>query len=225
MNYIELINNFWAKAQKDDLKPIPIACWFALVHYCNQLNWLNPFVAHWSVVCQLGNFSKNSFYDAIKTLDELGYIKYKKGNRNQSLPKITILELKNNKGTVERTIKEQQQEHFEEHKGNLYKQINNQTIKPLNDEPRIDWTLDKFESDRANEIWVEWLKFKIECGEPVTRVRQPYVKNKLKKMATFNGVLNESIAVKIIDKCLTEGWKNLQLTDEMQAKIKQWQQN
>ena len=121
MNYITQINEFWTKSENDDLKPIDIATYFALLNYCNRLNWLNPFVCHWDIVCQNSKSSKNSFYTSINKLDSLGYIKYSKGKRNVLQPKVSILVLKNRKGT--------QKEQNREQKGNIYKQVNNQTNK------------------------------------------------------------------------------------------------
>ena len=220
MNYIELINAFWAKAQSDNLRPIPIACYFAIVHYCNQLNWHNPFVCHWHLVCQFGNFSKNSFYDSIKILDELGYIEYKKGNRNTSQPKVTVLELKNNKGTVERTIKEQQREQ----QGNLYKHTNNETIKPINRE-KIDFTPNDFKEPETLDVWHDWLEFHFLNNTPINRVRQPYVKQDLRKLATINGRPHEPTMRAIIKKCISMDWKNLQLTDDMKAELNKFKNN
>ena len=132
MNYIEQINGFWNKSEDLDLTGLDIAVYMSLLKYCNRLNWLNPFVCHWDIACQTSKVSKNAYYKSIERLNEFGFIKYEKGvkNTNQK-PKIFILELTNNKGTIreqrgnkEGTTREQQ--------GNLYKHLNNLNNKQIN---------------------------------------------------------------------------------------------
>ena len=135
MNYIDMINSFWKKSRQDDLKGNDIAVYFALLDYCNRLSWQNPFICHWDIICQTSKVSKNTYYNSVKKLDSLGYVKYTKGKRNVSGGKIVILKLKNNK----RTEKEQQgnkkgitREQNEEQQGNLIKPLNKETNKPIN---------------------------------------------------------------------------------------------
>lgn len=128
MNYLHLINGFWAKSESDNITAIDIAVYFAILKYCNGLNWLNPFICHWDIVCQYSKCSKNAFYKSVNRLSEKGYIQYTKGQRNSLQPKILVLQLENRKGTV----KEQQGNNegtAEEHGGNLYKPLNDETIK------------------------------------------------------------------------------------------------
>ena len=87
----------------------------------------------------------------------------------------------------------------------------------------LDFTKDKFKTEQANKAWVDWLEYRYQEGEPVNRKRQPYVKKELAKLATINGQLNETVLIEIVKKCIAMGWKNLQLTDEMEAKLKKWQ--
>lgn len=141
MNYIQLINSFWAKAESDNLKGNDISVYFALLKYCNKLNWLNPFVCHWDILCQYAKVSKNSYYNSIETLSSKGYIKYQKGKKNQLKPKVFILEFENREGT----IKEQNEEQNEEQKGNLYKLLNTKTIKLINNNASlVNYNLEKW---------------------------------------------------------------------------------
>jgi hypothetical protein len=100
----------------------------SILDYCNSLGWMNPFICHWDIVCQRSKSSKNAFYKSVDRLNELGYIKFEKGNRSTKQPKLTVLQLKNTEGTrkeyggnTEGTPKE--------HGGNLNKQLNLETIK------------------------------------------------------------------------------------------------
>lgn len=128
MNYIEQINNFWAYTEDKDISSIDIAVYFSLLKYCNSLNWLNPFICHWDIVCQVSKVSKNAYYKSLERLEKEGLITYTKGKQNSPVkPKVFILKLKNRKGT----IKEQQGNNegtTREQQGNLDKHINKQTI-------------------------------------------------------------------------------------------------
>jgi len=128
MNYIEQINGFWNKSEDSDLTGLDIAVYMSLLKYCNRLNWLNPFVCHWDIVCQTSKVSKNAYYKSIERLTEFGFINSEKGvkNTNQK-PKIFILELKNNEGTI-REQKGNNEGTEEEQKGNIYKHLNNKQI-------------------------------------------------------------------------------------------------
>jgi len=131
MNYIEQLNGFWAKAETAEITGNDIAVYFALVKYCNSLNWLNPFICHWHIVCQYSKVSKNTYYKSIKKLHDLEFINYREGKTSRLSPKITILKFENKKGIV----KEQEGNKkgtSKEQEGNLYKLLNSKTIKLIN---------------------------------------------------------------------------------------------
>lgn len=131
MNYLNQINGFWAKSESDELSAIDISVYFSLLKYCNSLNWLNPYVCHWHIVCQYSKCSKNAFYKSIHRLHDKEYIIYRKGNRSNLQPKITVLQFENTKGIVREQIGNNGGI-TEEYGGNLYKLLNKETIKLLN---------------------------------------------------------------------------------------------
>jgi hypothetical protein len=174
LNYLTQINGFWAKAESSELSGIDISVYMSLLNYCNKLNWLNPFVCHWDIVCQTSKVSKNTYYSSIQRLNDLGFIVYSQGIKNTTTkPKIFILEFENNEGIIkeqrgnkEGTEKEQQ--------GNLYKQLNLETNKHINDKitiaiPSNDVTVkkvieDNYEIVSANiENWVNDYKEEIDA--------------------------------------------------------------
>jgi hypothetical protein len=132
MNYISQINGFWKIAEDKQFSSSEIATYFALLNYCNNLNWLNPFVCHFEYVCQTASISKNTFYACMETLHNQKLIEYTKGIKNSKKPKVFILNLenktKNKTGIKLRTEEEQNKEQ----KGNLNKLLNNETNKPIN---------------------------------------------------------------------------------------------
>lgn len=87
----------------------------------------------------------------------------------------------------------------------------------------LDFTQDKFETEQANKAWLDWLEYRYLENEPINKARQPYVKQDLIKCATIEGELKEELIPKIVKRCIASGWRNIQLTDEMKVKIKQWQ--
>ena len=128
MNYIEQINGFWNKSEESDLTGLDIAVYMSLLKYCNRLNWLNPFVCHWDIVCQTSKVSKNAYYKSLERLTDLGFIKSEKGIKNTTQkPKIFILELKNNEGII-REQKGNRKGTEREQQGNIYKHLNNKQI-------------------------------------------------------------------------------------------------
>lgn len=132
MNYIEQINGFWDKSRTDDLTAIDVSTYMSILDYCNSLGWMNPFICHWDIVCQRSKSSKNAFYKSVERLNELGYIKFEKGNRSTKQPKLTVLELKNTEGT-RKEYRGNTEGTPKEHEGNLYKQLNLKTIKLIED--------------------------------------------------------------------------------------------
>ena len=127
MNYIELINNFWAYTEEKNISSSDTSIYFAILKYNNSLNWITSFRCDYAVICQYARVSKNTFYRSLNNLQDLKLIHYEKGSRNSLKPKITVLKMKNKKGT----IKEQEGNtegiklpQNEEQKGNLYKLIN-----------------------------------------------------------------------------------------------------
>jgi hypothetical protein len=134
MNYISQINGFWKIAEDKQFSSSEIATYFALLNYCNNLNWLNPFVCHFEYVCQTASISKNTFYACMEKLHNEKLIEYTKGVKNSKKPKVFILNLENktkNKTGIKLRTEEEQNE---EQKGNLYKLLNNETIKPINNQ-------------------------------------------------------------------------------------------
>lgn len=85
---------------------------------------------------------------------------------------------------------------------------------------KVDFTLEAFKTNEANEAWTKWLQYNIQEHKPISRIRQEEIKKKLKQHATHNGQLFEKLIPPIIDKCISSGWKNIVVTEEMEAKIK-----
>ena len=156
MNYIDLINSFWAVSEEKDFTPNDISTYFAVLKYCNSLQWHNPFVCHWEILIQYSKTSKNSFYKSLDNLSNAGLIRFERGQRNSAKkPKVFVLEMKNKKGT----IKEQSGNNggtTGEQSGNLYKLLNNETIKLIEDSPKeVNDNLKEFapkKSDRKSFI-------------------------------------------------------------------------
>jgi len=141
MNYIELINDFWTYCEYNEVSTSEKVTYFALLNYCNKLNWKNPFLADWSVLVQYSGISKNSHYTALESLDKKGIIQYVKGEKNKLKAQIFILKIKNKtENKTENNIENNIENNFEnktknktENKiENLIKQENNKTLKQEN---------------------------------------------------------------------------------------------
>lgn len=155
MNYLQQINGFWAKNETSNLNSTDIAVYFALLNYCNRLNWLNPFVCHWDILTQYAKCSKNSFYKSMSKLNDEGFIQYSKGERNKKLPKVLVLKFENNKGTNEEqqgNNKGTEREQVVEQKGNLYKHNNNNIFISSNELERWLKSNDQLKDDMCRVL-------------------------------------------------------------------------
>lgn len=132
INYIEHINSFWEYIQDKDIRAIDITVYFALLDYNNTWMWKEYFSCDWSIILEMAKVSKNAYYSSLERLELLKLITYEKGVRNVNKPKISIRILKNRTGTAKRTEREQNEEQNSEQKRNLYKTLNIETIKLLN---------------------------------------------------------------------------------------------
>ena len=208
MNYIEQINGFWIKSETSDLSGLDIAVYMSLLKYCNRLNWLNPFVCHWDIVCQTSKVSKNAYYKSIERLELCGLIKYQKGVKNTTQkPKILILELKNKEGI----IKEQKGNNEgieEEQQGNLYKHL---TKKQINS---ILSFFDKLPKDQI-DIYISNLKI-IDTDKIDFEKLKDFINQKTGR--NFK-VINENVKGKYLAR-LKEGYTKQDILDAVSNSIK-----
>ncbi|TGE03336.1 hypothetical protein [Hymenobacter fodinae] len=81
MNYLSLINQFWAKDLEHSFTPNDIAVYFRLLERCNALGWKNPF--NFSVdelLLKLRLKTKDPFTTARNRLKQAGLIDFKNGD-------------------------------------------------------------------------------------------------------------------------------------------------
>ncbi len=227
MNYISQINGFWKIAEDKQFSSSEIATYFALLNYCNNLNWLNPFVCHFEYVCQTASISKNTFYACMETLHNEKLIEYTKGIKNSKKPKVFILNLENktkNKTGIKLRTEEEQNE---EQKGNLYKLLNKETIKLINNNYKLvnlhlgDWinSVEKeenpVEENKLNfgslgndfvSIWNEWVRFRIKLKKKFVDI-EAQQKGVDQLISLSKG--NKLNAQQIINKSIANSWQGL----------------
>ncbi len=230
MDYFQLHRNYfnWCFENPDKVKPIHTAIFCFAIEHCNRLGWKEKFGFPTTMAMEaLGIKSYNTFINGLKDLVEFGFITMVEKSKNQYSANIIALSNFNkahdkalDKALIKHSTKQS------ESTDSIIKQDTNTQETTLQSESvkiNLDFTKDKFKTEQANKAWVDWLEYRYQEGEPVNRKRQPYVKKELVKLATINGQLNETVLIEIIKKCIAMGWKNLQLTDEMEAKLKKWQ--
>jgi hypothetical protein len=227
MNYISQINGFWKIAPTRQFSSSEISTYFALLSYCNNLNWLNPFVCHFEYICQTASISKNTFYACMERLHNEKLIEYTKGVKNSTKPKVFILNLENktkNKTGIKLRTEEEQNE---EQKGNLYKLLNKETIKLINNNYKlvnlhlVGWINSVGEEENLAEekkldfgslgnefvsIWNEWVSFRTKLKKKFVDIEaQQKGVNQLIKLS--NG--NKLNAQEIINKSIANSWQGL----------------
>ena len=79
MNYIQLINGFWAADMEYNFTAIETRLYFFLLRICNDLKWKNPFKHSLRQVARGANMSINSVRVAQVRLVESGLIKVTNG--------------------------------------------------------------------------------------------------------------------------------------------------
>ncbi|MDO7850405.1 hypothetical protein [Hymenobacter convexus] len=92
MNYIQLINRFWAKDLEYAFNSLEIALYMRLLDRCNRLGWKNPF--HLSVerlMAHMALSSKKPFDTARKRLRDADLLRYTNGNGRGSTTEYTII--------------------------------------------------------------------------------------------------------------------------------------
>lgn len=133
INYIEQVNSFWKEISDKDIRSIDITVYFALLDYNNTWMWKETFSCDWSIILENAKVSKNAYYASLERLTDMKLIKYEKGVRNVIKPKISIRVLKNSNTNRRRLEQEQPKEQNNEQKEKLYKLLNKETIKLIND--------------------------------------------------------------------------------------------
>jgi len=79
MNYIELINQFWAKDAQYHFSDKETALYFYLLNVCNSARWRNPFgLSNHATIAKFG-WGKMSFDRTRKRLRDAGLIDFRAG--------------------------------------------------------------------------------------------------------------------------------------------------
>jgi hypothetical protein len=86
MNYIELINNFWAFRRANNLTSLEADLYYFLIQESNIRNWQNPFYCSNGMICASIGISENSLIRARIKLAEYGLIKFKGGEKKKVSP-------------------------------------------------------------------------------------------------------------------------------------------
>lgn len=80
MNYIDLLNNFWALNKEYSFTPNEKAVYFALLNKCNELGWKNPFNQSNGYLAMDSGMSESAMQKARNTLQQKGLIEFSSGD-------------------------------------------------------------------------------------------------------------------------------------------------
>ena len=92
MNYIKLINNFWALRRNTKITNLQADLYFFLIHECNLQKWQNPFECSNLRIQDGINIAWSSLRDAREQLVILGLISFEQGQKNVSKPVYNLIE-------------------------------------------------------------------------------------------------------------------------------------
>lgn len=93
MNYIKQLNEFWRIQTLEPISSNAKLLYLALLNINNMGNWEKEFKVNNDFLILLSGLNISSFQRVRNELEQKGYIKYKKGKKNQSIPKYTIIKL------------------------------------------------------------------------------------------------------------------------------------
>jgi len=233
MNYFELMRNWFdfCFENPDKVKPTHTAVFCFAVEHCNRLGWKQKFGFPTTMAMEaLGIKSYNTFINTLKDIVDFGFIEMIEKSKNQYSANIIALSNFNkaldkalDKALIKHSTKQSESTvQSTDSIDRQYTKDNNTSVPKSNEDIsfKVDFTLEAFKTNEANEAWTKWLQYNIQEHKPISRIRQEEIKKKLKQHATHNGQLFEKVIPPIIDKCISSGWKNIVVTEEMEAKIK-----
>ncbi len=92
MNYIVLINAFWALRRSQKISNLQADLYFFLLHESNSRNWQNPYYCSNQMVCASLGISEKSLIAARIALREFGLIEFENGVTKRIPPRYYILD-------------------------------------------------------------------------------------------------------------------------------------
>ncbi|MDC1265661.1 hypothetical protein N8009_02590 [Flavobacteriaceae bacterium] len=218
MDIYKLYRNFWdwSFENPEKIKPNAIAIYSFAIEHCNRLGWKKKFGLPSSMVMEaIGIRSYNVYKKHLDSLVENGFIIIIEKSYNQYSSNIIALNDKtkaNDKAQVKPLDKaftnhrRKQRETTGESNDSINKQLNNITIKQLNNKTNKpkEGLIFPFESEEFKTAWGNWVVYK--KGE---------YNFKYKTLQSEQGALmklselskNENEAIKIIHESIANGWK------------------
>ncbi len=100
MNYIELINQFWAVRELVALTSVDAGLYFALLHKCNRIGWTNPFPFSNRQIGALLNMSEKTLIASRNRLKQSGLIDFVSGKTDRTATLYTLNYCKNSSSSV-----------------------------------------------------------------------------------------------------------------------------
>ena len=94
-----LFNLYWQKAETCDFKPQDGMVFFSLVHWCNRLNWVNPFSLPNKRATLLAGISEKTLRESRTRLQDNGLIRFEEGKRKAASP-VYYLPVKDDNGSL-----------------------------------------------------------------------------------------------------------------------------
>lgn len=166
MNYIVMINSFWALRRSCRISPLQADLYFFLLHESNSRNWQNPFYCSNQLVCASLGVTEKSIIEARKALAKMGLIEFENGITKSMAPKYYLLDSCNK---VSNPVNNQESKR-ESNKvsnqvsingNNIYKQNKTQTKQNQTKQSFGDARSPEEKKDLSNwSLWVEsWVKF------------------------------------------------------------------
>lgn len=105
MNYIELLNTFWALNKEYSFTPNEKALYFAILNKCNELGWKNPFNQSNGYLAMDSGMSESAMQKARNTLQQKGLISFASGDGRRNNTVYTVNVVNAQKGNTKGNFK------------------------------------------------------------------------------------------------------------------------
>lgn len=215
MNGYELSRGFvdWAFENPSKIRPIHYAVFFFAIEHCNRLGWKEEFgLPSYMVMEAIGVKKHSTFSDALKDLEDWGFVTLVQKSKNQYTANIITLNAmpKNGKAHGEALDKarskhrEEQREKQPQGTVTIDKQVNHETLNPETT-PKGEEIVLPFDSENFKAQWQLWKAYK-------KKQHRFTYKHEASEQAALTSLSNmatgqERKAISILHYTMANGWK------------------
>lgn len=215
MNGYELSRGFvdWAFENPSKIRPIHYAVFFFAIEHCNRLGWKEEFgLPSYMVMEAIGVKKHSTFSDALKDLEDWGFVTLVQKSKNQYTANIITLNAMPKKGKAQgEALDKARSKHREEQREKqpqgtvtIDKQVNPETLNPETT-PKGEEIVLPFDSENFKAQWQLWKAYK----KKQHRFTYKHEASEQAALTSLNNMATgqERKAIAILHHTMANGWK------------------